>query len=308
MLSQRIGFGALMIAALVGLIWLDSCCAGRGDVAAWARLIDAGPVVSLLWMVVSVFAARELCALFRHGGFRPASDWSMLCTACLALCPLVGKTAECCPNADLQITLMLVIVAVAGSFVSVANARRTAPRPDSAPVDLSGAGTDLAITVFVIIYVGLLGAFIPRLRIAAATPWVLLYALLVIKSADIGAYFTGMAIGRHKLIPWLSPKKTIEGLFGGMMLAAITATLLPHAMSTVAHLLHGLPPWQLALFGMSMAIVGQTGDLLESLIKRGAGSKDSGAVVPAFGGLLDILDSPLLCMPVVYYLLLASGR
>ncbi len=123
--------------------------------------------------------------------------------------------------------------------------------------------------------------------------------LLVVKSTDIGAYFGGRYLGKHKLIPWLSPGKTWEGLFCGLATAALVglgcSLVWPHALSTIT--------WPKALiFGIVIGGVGQAGDLLESLMKRDAQVKDSGNIIPGFGGLLDVIDSPLLAAPAAYLL------
>jgi phosphatidate cytidylyltransferase len=120
----------------------------------------------------------------------------------------------------------------------------------------------------------------------------------VVKAADIGAYATGRTLGRHKLIPWLSPGKTIEGFFGGLVFSGI-------AGACIAIYLRGPVPAVIAVgggYGVILGAIGQLGDLLESLLKRDAGVKDSGNV-PGFGGVLDILDSPLLAAPAAYWLL-----
>ena len=106
---------------------------------------------------------------------------------------------------------------------------------------------------------------------------------------------TGHAIGRHKLIPWLSPGKTVEGFFGGLIFSGIVGAAITYFCHTFA--------WQQGLVaGVLLGAVGQVGDLLESLLKRDAGVKDSGHV-PGFGGVLDLLDSPLLAAPVAYWIL-----
>ncbi|RPI58417.1 MAG: CDP-archaeol synthase [Planctomycetaceae bacterium] len=126
--------------------------------------------------------------------------------------------------------------------------------------------------------------------------------LVAVKCTDIGAYFTGSAIGRHKLIPWLSPGKTWEGLLGGMAAAAGVSVLAVWAMDI--HIAgSALPFWRAVVFGVVVGLIGQFGDLSESLMKRSVNVKDSGAVVPEFGGVLDILDSPLLAAPAGYLML-----
>ena len=119
--------------------------------------------------------------------------------------------------------------------------------------------------------------------------------LLCVKFTDIGAFFTGKSIGRHKLIGWLSPGKTWEGLAGGLVVAAAVGAI-------CAPWLPELDWIKGALFGAILGLVGQGGDLLESLMKRDADVKDSGGSIPGFGGVLDVIDSPLMAAPVAYLL------
>ena len=107
-------------------------------------------------------------------------------------------------------------------------------------------------------------------------------------------------MGRRKLIPWLSPGKTWEGLFFGLLTAAAIGALLATQMDVRRG--YSLPWWKGALFGAIIGGIGQAGDLLESLMKRDAEVKDSGSLIPGFGGVLDVIDSPLLAAPFAYLL------
>ena len=119
--------------------------------------------------------------------------------------------------------------------------------------------------------------------------------LLCVKATDIGAYFTGKTLGRHKLIRWLSPGKTWEGLAGGLAVASLVGLACAPALGELSW-------WQGLIFGGVVGFVGQCGDLLESLMKRDADVKDSGSFIPGFGGVLDVIDSPLVAAPVAYLL------
>jgi phosphatidate cytidylyltransferase len=123
-----------------------------------------------------------------------------------------------------------------------------------------------------------------------------LYTIGVVKLSDVGAYFTGRAIGRHKLFPRISPKKTWEGLIGGM-LAAIAASMAFAHFST--HLSGLIGPVHAAVLGLLLAVAGVLGDMFESVVKRAAGFKDSSSVIPGMGGLLDVLDSLLFGAPLL---------
>jgi phosphatidate cytidylyltransferase len=168
--------------------------------------------------------------------------------------------------------------------------------------------THMAGTVLAMLYLGGLAWFLIALRVKHSadrlhgfqgSTQAVVMILLVVKFTDIGAYFGGRTFGRHKLIPWLSPGKTWEGLFCGLTAAALVglacSLIWPHALSTLT--------WPKALlFGILIGGVGQAGDLLESLMKRDAQVKDSGSLIPGFGGLLDVIDSPLLAAPAAYLL------
>jgi phosphatidate cytidylyltransferase len=159
--------------------------------------------------------------------------------------------------------------------------------------------------LLVCVYAGILMAFWMLIR-HDHSAWVLVGAILTTKSCDIGAYFTGVSIGRHKLIPWLSPGKTWEGLLGGVAAAAAVGAglaLLSARLPQPADHIH----WAVGLVGgVLVALIGQFGDLAESLLKRDAGVKDSGTLLPGMGGVLDVLDSPLMAGPAVYWLLALS--
>lgn len=111
---------------------------------------------------------------------------------------------------------------------------------------------------------------------------------------DIFAYLTGMAIGKHKLFERISPKKTIEGSMGGLVMTIVTAFLVNHCW------LHIMGDWKMMGMAMVVVVFGSLGDLCESMMKRQAGVKDSGNVIPGHGGILDRFDATFLAVPVVW--------
>ena len=136
--------------------------------------------------------------------------------------------------------------------------------------------------------------------------WTLAGAILCVKSADIGAYFTGIAIGRHKMIPWLSPGKSWEGLAGGVVLSGLVGAGLAWVSSSEAAANRFVDPVAVGygvIVALVLGLIGTCGDLFESLLKRGAGVKDSGALLPGMGGLYDVFDSLLLAGPFAWWLL-----
>ncbi len=145
---------------------------------------------------------------------------------------------------------------------------------------------------FMISYLGLLAGFVLGLRIDFG-PWVLLMFIFTVKSSDIGAYTVGRLLGKHKFSPEISPGKTWEGLAGGVIFGSIVAYL----FSRFCGIMGILPA---VIFGAIFAVLGQLGDLAESMIKRDAEVKDSAQTVPGFGGILDVIDSPLATAPLAY--------
>jgi phosphatidate cytidylyltransferase len=155
-----------------------------------------------------------------------------------------------------------------------------------------------ALTLLGAAYLGSLGGSVAALRLLHPDTdgaWRLVLLLAIVMGSDTAAFFAGNAIGRHKLAPGISPGKTIEGavgaLLGGVAAAAIVRSL-------------GLPSVPMAhalLLGLAVSVMGIAGDLVESLLKRWAGVKDSGALFPGHGGMLDRLDSVLFGAPVLYY-------
>lgn len=156
-------------------------------------------------------------------------------------------------------------------------------------------------TAFAALYVGLLGSvavlttlwtdpasfervFWPERR------WILVL-LAGVWSFDTGAYLVGRAIGRRPFLPWISPKKTLEGVLGGL----VVATLVVAAVLAIS----GSSPLEALILGPLLGIVAQSGDLAESLLKRAAGAKDSGTLLPGHGGILDRVDSILFAAPVL---------
>ena len=166
----------------------------------------------------------------------------------------------------------------------------------------------VAATVLATAYVGLLGSFIIQFRwLEGQHDGLIPLALLIAtaKGADTGAYTVGRLAGKRKLIPRLSPNKTIEGAIGGLVFAVL-ATLIV-VMSARAAGITTLS-WPAAIgFGLIVGLAAQLGDLMESMIKRDCARKDASATLPGFGGVLDVMDSLLFAGPVAYGYWLAFG-
>jgi phosphatidate cytidylyltransferase len=312
MLKHRLLFGALLIAALVGLIYADDRLSGLVAADGMPAMLAGlglhscdGAIITFVLLALVVLGSRELHRLFRAAGHAPLSTWPVLINAGLVLIafhagngPMEDGISR--QAADHRHTVELLTIALLGAALLTARRRKT-----------DNAVSAIATTLLIVVYLGLLPQYIVRLRLGAPSgaAWLLLYFVGTVKVCDIGAYFTGRAVGRHKLIPWLSPGKTIEGLVGGVACSVLVAMLVPllagawaEPSSPVGQLFPG--PAKSGLFGLLMGLAGQGGDLLESLLKRDARVKDSAKGIPAFGGVLDILDSPLVAAPFACWMML----
>ncbi|MBA3469149.1 MAG: phosphatidate cytidylyltransferase [Herpetosiphonaceae bacterium] len=264
------------------------------------------PVVLLIvwaggWWVTGLIALavvigiRELVRMLRAGNLHPRP----LVASAIGLAFIGAVVLQ--SRTSINLVAEVLALGVIGAFLAEIGRRDRTGSLDAWAVSVAGA-----------LYVGgLLMHFIllrelnqpalsagplDALKIAPGAGWI--YATFAVTwAADSGAYFAGRAFGRHKLSPQLSPKKTWEGFAGGL-LAAIGA-----GVGIIALL--GLPvsPLVGVALGAIGAVGGTLGDLAESLLKRQAGVKDSGALIPGHGGLLDRIDSLLFTGPLVYYLL-----
>lgn len=160
--------------------------------------------------------------------------------------------------------------------------------------DNSQALAAISITIMGLLYISWFFSFMIRIKYLPQGAYLVSFLLLVTKAGDIGAYLIGKAIGRHNLIPRISPKKTVEGTVGGFVCSVATAFL---ARGLLPH--HSFI--NLAVLGILLGVLSQIGDLSESLIKRDCQVKDAAAYLPGLGGVLDVIDSLLFTTPIFYF-------
>ncbi len=249
--------------------WLPSFLARSGFIA-------PGLILLPLALALGILASRELAVLLRAKGVRTNP-------VILSLATVAGMAAVSA-GAQGPGSLGYAVAILALAALDICRSRD----PIGAMASLGGAM--LAFT-----HLGVMLGFLLAI-LQEHSAWLLLWVLVTTKACDIGAFFTGKAIGRHKLIPWLSPKKTWEGLAGGVVASigvALAGWTLVEPLKDVSILL-AIPT------GVIIALVAQAGDLAVSLYKRDAAAKDSGQALPGFGGILDIIDSPLLVGPIAY--------
>jgi phosphatidate cytidylyltransferase len=185
---------------------------------------------------------------------------------------------------------------------------------------LSSALPDAAVTFMALPYIAFTLAVLVVLRAPSNGALYVLYLMLLVWCGDIAAYYVGRAIGKHKLAPRVSPGKSWEGAIASVFGAVIVSLLLFHFIAPIANVLRAIhllappnvnpqpttyaPLWIVVLFAFAVNVAAQLGDLVESALKRGAGVKDSGTLLPGHGGVLDRIDALLFALPVglIFYL------
>jgi phosphatidate cytidylyltransferase len=263
---------------LPGIFWIGLLIA----LTLWAPLWALLPVA----IACSVVATRELLAMLEKCGL-PA--WNGLVLAAAVALPVAGFYHH-------DVSRLALPVVLPALFMIALFIRQMVPEHDAQGMARIGG------SVFAIFYVPLLLSFLPLLMNPGAGRdgrMLAIYLIVVTKMTDMGAYFTGSAIGRTKLIPRISPKKTWEGCIGGLVWSTAASYAFFHFSDgqiggrtfSLVHVLV-IPP--------VLGVLGILGDLAKSLIKRAAGVKDSGTIFAGMGGMLDVVDSLLFTAPVLY--------
>lgn len=311
MLSKRLITGPLLVILLLGLAYLDGWVGTRQIATSlymgWPmgefgiETIPPGLIIFLTCCCIIPLASVELATMSKAGGTRCNAGLTG-CFSILILCTMwIGSAIPDSPGSSMLVVSLLASI-LATCFIASLVVYAWGARTD-------GVLTASASTLCFASYLGLFLGFYLLIR-ADHSIWWIIGIIAIVKMCDTGAYFIGSAIGRHKLIPWLSPGKTWEGLAGGLLVSMLTAWGLA---SMSAHWLPAEPVipfvWAMGL-GLAIGLTGQAGDLVMSLIKRSAQVKDSSSLLPGLGGVMDVLDSPLLAAPVAWWLLrwLASGN
>jgi phosphatidate cytidylyltransferase len=318
LMQQRVFYGLLAIATLVFVALLDAYLASSAAGGPLGQVVARGTMIPLLFAGLVLGAGLEMIRLMRAAGLRPHAVIGLVMSLVLLLSPwlcaarLLGSSPSDVEGLQWQL-IWLVVLLIA---TAVAQLRRGVTE---------GAIADIGATWMMALYLGLFPSFAIQLRCTGDIPGdtaalLVLVFLLVAKASDIGGYLVGSAVGRHKLAPAVSPSKSIEGAIGGIVASSIVALgvyqlyffmssrpvsdlWLPQKMADIARLFGSQGLWQVVIFGALMAVFGQLGDLLESGFKRAAHRKDSAEVLPGFGGMLDLIDSPVMAAPVAWCVL-----
>ncbi len=163
--------------------------------------------------------------------------------------------------------------------------------------DNSQALVSISVTMMGLLYISWLFSFFVKLKYLPDGERLIAYLVLVTKASDVGAYTVGKMTGKHALIPRISPSKTIEGTIGGFVFSMLVSLACKALLPAFSYI-------HLVVLGLLLGILGQFGDLAESLLKRNCGVKDSGRNISGFGGVLDVIDSLIFTVPIFYFYVL----
>jgi phosphatidate cytidylyltransferase len=289
----RLICAALIIPAILGMVWLDYWL-GTPD----SPLERSGVVLLVCCLAVGFLASSEVMNFQPAANGRVSRPWTVpvatLVLIAIAFIPLMFPDgAENCPVGDLGWLAFGMAAATGLAFACYMIKYRNGDHVTDS----------VSRTIMIAGYVGLLLAFWAPIRAWGDNAWgiVALLSLLVpVKASDSMAYTAGVAWGRRKLVPQLSPGKTVEGLLGGFAGGILgTAIVMWMAGPWITGQPAVAPWWAVLLFGIAVTAAGIVGDLAESMLKRDGGVKNSSRWLPGLGGIMDMIDSLLAAGPVV---------
>lgn len=247
-------------------------------IAALAASLLWQPALVTLALAVFVLGAGEFYTALSRSGRKPIAVFGFVGIAGASLGAYFGSA--------LWIPLAFVLVVTALLLFYAVVPGRIEPM------------SNLALTTTVMVWVGL-GSFTMLIAKSDSYRTLVVAVVVAVAAMDIAQYFFGRALGRHKLSPWVSPKKTVEGLVAGVIVAV-----------TIGALLHFFPPFEMTsglALGVAVAILAPLGDLAMSAAKRSLGLKDMGSVLPGHGGFLDRIDGLLFVIPVAWAIFVWAG-
>lgn len=278
MLKHRILSGILMTLVFGGLVILDGWLDGSATASPDDDKAVRGTLLAALVAIVLALATVEFANLAAAKGLRvllgPGIGGVVLLSTAWYWPQWLGVPLHACVLWTLVFALLASVLAQYWRYGT------------------DGVLANCGVSCLAVLYLGLLAAFVVGIRVDVGL-WETLMLMFVVKASDIGAFTFGKLFGRHKFSPRISPGKTWEGMAGATIVAMGTSVAFAAAF--------GIMAWSWALvFGGCFAVIGQLGDLTESMMKRDAQQKDSANRVPGFGGILDVIDSPLVAAPFGY--------
>jgi len=268
MLKNRIISSSILISVISAALYAD-----------WHRMFS----ISLAGILVVILIIAGLYEFFKMMEKKGISNYKYFGIAMGAILPLsILFRFELTKRWE----LLFIVVALLGLILMQFRRRNN-----------SGVVIDISTTLFGILYVSWFFSFLIKIAYLPAGVGLLITVVLITKLGDIGAFLIGSRFGKTPLIPRISPKKSVEGAAGGLIFSVLAALICQPLLS--------LSYLHVAAIGLALGILGQLGDLSESLIKRDCQVKDSGSIFPGLGGVLDSIDSILFTAPAFYFYLSA---
>jgi len=258
-----------------------------------------------LLSLLGLFGVWEYFQMTQKGGMPSQPKWGILISVAylITLGIRLGSEGHEALDSLLEIDVAFFCIIVMGGFLC--QLRR--------PVEGKNTVTEVAVTALGFVYVAVLFSFLARLLFFSEPmgkedtvpgAWLVIWLVAVTKFADMGAYITGSLIGKHKMIPHISPGKTWQGFGGGLAFSQLAGcglfAMMPERLA-IFEVLGGWP-WVIGL-SLVLSLLAIVGDLAESVLKRSIGVKDSGNTLPGIGGALDLIDSLCFTAPVLYFVL-----
>lgn len=285
MIRYRLLFGTLMTLLFTAVVVFDGWLDGSITSSTADDKTVQGTILCILIALLIILGQLELSRLAETKNLKIFLPVSIIASLLFAMSRYLQQLVEFPPETYFSILAAFVLL-----VLLLYQYKRHGT---------SGVLANCGANYFSIVYLGLLSSFCLTIRIEFGL-WPFLMFIYVIKSADIGAYTFGNLFGKHKFSPKISPGKTWEGMCGAVGAAIIVAV----GFALICDIMLW---WPAIIFGFAFAFIGQMGDLAESLIKRDAEQKDSANMVPGFGGVLDIVDSPLVAAPLAYLFFIWSS-
>ena len=269
-------------------------------------------VIAIVAGIVALLAIREFLALTPHYGVEPFTTATYIFVGVFFAC--VAFVSNRAPGKfdfrvlDLGIATLFLAALAPFVFLTLGMKRES----------LSSMYPAAAASAFAFAYIAIPMAMLVSLRMTSTGAFMLIFLMTVVWSGDIFAYFVGKSIGKRKMSPRISPKKTWEGAVASLVASIGFGTVLFHYSVPISQFLlghrllerqlwmrsgswtHESETWHVVLLCIALNIAAQLGDLVESAIKRGADVKDSGSILPGHGGMLDRIDAMLFAIPVLW--------
>lgn len=280
MLKHRLIFGTLMAITFVGILLTGAYLDGSINTTSENKPIQA-TLLCILIALLAIPAQLEMTSLVRTKNASLFTPLAIIASILLATSWYVKQFFPDRPDFHVYYIAFTAAGTLLAAFFYQGRKFGT-----------QGTVINCSVTFFAVFYLGFLSSFVLGIRVDFGL-WPLFMFIFVVKSSDIGAYTLGKLFGKHKFSPRISPGKTWEGMAGAVLFAAVVSVI----FSNIYNIMNVGPA---ILFGVLFAFLGQLGDLAESMIKRDVEIKDSSKTLPGFGGVLDVIDSPLATAPIAY--------